>query len=490
MTEEKGKIFPLVTLTALFFMWGFITCLNDILIPYLKDVFELNYFQSNLVQLAFYVAYFLVSLLYFIVSATIGDPILRVGYKNTISLGLIISAIACFFLFLEASSEHPTFLFFLFSLVLLGTGFTFLQIAANPLVANFGRPESASSRLNLVQGFNALGTTFAPIIGGYVIFNLLADVVTDGVSRTPDAVQIPYLFLSSILLILSGVLFFADIPNVFPKEVEEKSLSRVGALKYPYLVYGMVGIFCYVGAEVAIGSNLVNYMRDFHGFKDQEASAFLSFYWGGSMIGRFVGAISMRTMKKSKKYLIMAVLALAALSMIYWSFGTSLDFDIKSLVMYFKCKHWWLYVIALVLNYLAFILAKSKPSRMIGLFAMMNICLLAVMLTTESELSLWAILSVGLFNSIMFSNIFTLAIDGLGKYTSQGSSLLVMMVLGGAVVPPTLGFVADTLGSLHYAFSLPILCYIYLVWYGFKGCRVGKKVSVVDEVKDEENEEK
>ena len=172
MSNEKSNsyYFPLVTLTTLFFMWGFITCLNDILIPYLKDVFELTHFQSNLVQLAFFLAYFIVSLLYFIVSALFGDPIMKIGYKNTIVLGLVISAIACFLFFLEASSESPAFSQFLLALFLLGSGFTFLQIAANPLVAVLGTPETSSSRLNLSQAFNSLGTTLAPIIGGYFIF--------------------------------------------------------------------------------------------------------------------------------------------------------------------------------------------------------------------------------------------------------------------------------------------------------------------------------
>ncbi len=470
--EESGTkkyFFSLVTLTTLFFMWGFITCLNDILIPYLKDVFALNQFQSNLVMLAFFVAYFVVSLLYFVVSAIWQDPILKIGYKNTIVLGLMISAIACFLFFIEASSETPTFSFFLFTLFLLGSGFTFLQIAANPLVAVLGTQETSSSRLNLSQAFNSLGTTLAPIIGGYVIFNLMGgDAVVDG-AKDPSAVQIPYLFLASVLLILAGVIFFTNIPNVMP-ESKLNEVSKVGALKYPHLVFGMLGIFFYVGAEVAIGSNLVNYMKEYQGFEDQMASAYLSFYWGGAMIGRFMGSISMSNTSSSKKYLYMLLAALLALFTIFFAFSTSMKFDLRTMCAFFVEKHVFYFLISLILNYFVFVSAKSKPSTTLGLFAIVNIGLLIAMLSTNGEFSLWAILSVGLFNSIMFSNIFTLAIKGLGKYTSQGSSLLVMMILGGAVVPPLQGLLTDVYNA-HYAFALPIVCYAYLAWYGFYGCK-------------------
>ncbi len=472
--SKKRYIYPLVVLSTLFFMWGFITCLNDILIPYLKDVFALNHFESQLVQLAFFVSYFIVALAYFLVSATLGDPILKIGYKNTISLGLIISAIACFFLFLESSSERPTFALFLLSLALLGMGFSFLQIAANPLVSVLGSPETSSSRLNMVQAFNSLGTTLAPIIGGYVIFNLLySDAAPDTVAA-PSAVQIPFLFLSSVLLVLSGVLFFAEIPSVVP-ENGEQALSRVGALRHPYLITGMIGIFCYVGAEVTIGSNLVNYMRDYSGYPDQVASAFLSFYWGGALIGRLVGSFSMGELHGRLKNLLMLISSLLCLALVFGAFSLSLQLDWQAMLAFFQGTEVYYFFGALAVNFLLFLLVGSHPSRTLGLFAVVNIALLLLMLLTDGGLSLWAVLSVGLFNSIMFSNIFTLAIDGLGKYTTQGSSLLVMMILGGAVLPPLQGLLADYLGDLHYSFALPILCYIYLVWYGFFGSGVGRR---------------
>jgi FHS family L-fucose permease-like MFS transporter len=454
-TKSANYTVPLVTLTTLFFMWGFITCLNDILIPYLKGVFELSHFEANLVQFAFFTAYFVISFIYFVVSATLGDPILKVGYKNTIVAGLLISSFACFLFFWEAGSDHPKFAIFLSALFLLGSGFTFLQIAANPLVSVLGNPETASSRLNLSQGFNSLGTTIAPVVGGYFIFKYF---VSEGAGAS--AVQIPYLFLASVLLVLAGIIFFAKIPNG-NIDATEKLDKKAGALQYPHLVFGMLGIFCYVGAEVAIGSNLISYMTSYHGLADTTATHFLAFYWGGAMIGRFMGSISMSKMESMQKYLLMALTGIVTTALIY------LITEVTILqIIYF--------LVFLVLNYLVFIAARSIPSRTLGYFAGANIILIAIMLLTQGAISLWAILAVGLFNSIMFSNIFTLAIDGLGKYTSQGSSLLVMMILGGAVLPPLQGLIADEMNP-HIAFILPLVCYVYLLWYGFVGCRIRKQ---------------
>ena len=469
---SKNKfLVPLITVTALFFMLGFITCLNDILVPYLKSVFSLNYFQSNLVQLAFFIAYFVVSLLYFVVSAVWYDPILRIGYKNTIVVGFLIASLACFLLSCESNSPQPTFGSFLFDLFLLGTGFAFLQIAANPLVSIMGSPDTASSRLNLSQAFNSLGTTLAPIIGGYLVFNLLKGEET---TVRASVVQMPYLVLSALLLLLALAMFFTKIPQV-TSTTDDFEYDSVGALRHPHLVLGMLGIFFYVGAEVAIGSNLVNYMHDSYRYESQLASALLSFYWGGAMIGRFMGAISMSQMESRRKYPMMFLSAVLVCSLLLFAVFSSLNMSLEESMRLLSEKQVYLFFIIVCLNYVMFLVANSKPSKTLAFFAVTNICLILLMLLMQGVLSLWMILSVGLFNSIMFSNIFTLGIDGLGKYTSQGSSLLVMMILGGAVVPPLQGFLADSLGDAHYAFALPLLCYAYIAWYGFVGCHIGKE---------------
>ncbi len=478
--EEKSYKYPLTVLTGLFFIWGFITCLNDMLIPYFKSVFELSNFEANLVQFAFFTAYFVISLIYFLVSRNLGDPIDRVGYKNAIIAGLLTSTAACLLFFKEAGSMTPSFPVFLCALFLLGTGFTFLQISANPLVSMLGTPETSSSRLNLSQGFNSLGTTIAPIIGSYVIFNFFND--TDPYRGGAQAVQIPYLALACILLFLAVLIFLSDIPDMreHKKEEEKEGLvatsdetslttsvsdvvsnAKKSALEYPHLVFGMFAIFFYVGGEVTIGSNLVTYMKECVGILEEfTAGKFLSFYWGGAMIGRFVGSLSMSDMDNMKKYGLMAIVALC---------GFGLIFSITS----FRIEEVLPFVGYLIANYVAFISAKSIPSRTLGFFATINIALLVAMILFDGMLSLWCILAVGLFNSIMFSNVFTLAIKELGEHTAQGSSLLVMMILGGAVVPPLQGLLADNIG-VHMAFVLPIVCYVYLMWYGFKGCTIRK----------------
>lgn len=470
MENEKKRNYalPLVTLTTLFFMWGFITSMNDILIPYLKEVFELDYFRANLVQSAFFVPYFIMSLIYFIISILWGDPISKIGYKNMIISGLIISAISCFLFYNEASSKEQAFEMFLLALCLLGAGFSFLQIAANPLIAILGSPKTASSRLNLSQGFNSLGTTLAPIIGGFFVFNYFAKNASGA-----SAVQIPYLVLASVLLLLAGIIFFSYIPNVEDETSGGLGGNKTGVLKHPHLVFGMIGIFCYVGAEVAIGSNLISFMEKSQGMTKEAASTFLSFYWGGAMIGRFMGAISMSQMATMKKRLLMGVSAVLTFLFVVVAIQMSAEIRGGEQVPLDKVLY---YIGFLVLNYIVFIAAKSVPSRMLGLFAVVNMALITIMLLTDGDISLWMILAVGLFNSIMFSNVFTLAIDGLGKYTSQGSSLLVMMILGGAVVPPIQGMVADCIG-VHAAFVVPLFCYAYLVWYGFVGSRMRKPLT-------------
>ncbi len=474
-TNEKNYSAALVTLTSLFFMWGFITCLNDLLTPYLKGVFELSHFEANLVQFAFFTAYFVISLIYFLVSTFYKDPIQKVGYKNTLVAGLVIAALACFLFYKEASSEDPKFPLFLGALFLLGTGFTFLQIAANPLVSMLGPSQTSSSRLNLSQAFNSLGTTLAPVVGGYFIFTYFKSD-----ANSANAVQIPYLVLASVLLMLAGILFFSNVPNKVNTGAAA-TVKGAGALKHPYLVYGMLGIFFYVGAEVAIGNNLIGFMQSCHGLQTEVATTYLMFYWGGAMIGRFMGAISMSQMDSSKKFVLMAVAGILTTVIICCiAMNTKANVSISEVIYFF---------VYLALNYVIFMAAKSLPSRTLGFFATVNIALLLVMLCFDGQISLWAVLSVGLFNSIMFSNVFTLAIDGLEEYTAQGSSLLVMMILGGAIVPPIQGLVTDSLSAenMKYAFFVPLLCYAYLAWYGFVGSHIGKAKKKV--VKQEEHPE-
>lgn len=446
-------------LSLLFFMWGFITCLNDILIPYLREVFELNYFQAMLVQFAFFGAYFVGSVIYFMISMFYGDPISRMGYKNGIIIGLLISAAGCG-LFIPAAA-FLIYEFFLGALFCLGLGLTVLQIAANPYVAILGSAKTASSRLNLAQGFNAFGTTIAPIIGGYLIFYFFAGADVIGA----DAVKIPYLGLSILFVLLAGVIKITDLPKFTHDETVEKG---AGALKHRHLVLGMLAIFMYVGGEVTIGSLLVNFfgLPEIAGLEETSASTFLSFYWGGAMIGRFLGAISLSTMELGKKMGLMGITAVVAFSVIYGVvyLNTGISFTEVAPFLLF-----------VVLNLLAFKLGNAKPGRTLAIFSGVIILLLSLVLVTSGKVAFWSIIAIGLFNSIMWSNIFTLAIDGLGKYTSQGSSLLVMSVLGGALVPLVQGALADVIG-VQMSFALPIICYVYLLYYGIWGHKQVHKI--------------
>jgi len=452
-SSTKNYNLPLVLLTTLFFMWGFITCLNDILVPYLKGVFTLTHFQSNLVQFAFFGAYFLGSLIYFLISVFMGDPIQKIGYKNGIIIGLFVSAIACL-LFYPAANTFHSFGAFLCALFILGLGFTILQIAANPYVAILGDADTASSRLNLAQGFNSLGTTIAPVLGGFFIFEYF---VTDD-SGGASSVKIPYLFLAALLFLLMVLFLFSKLPMLTNESGIEK---KAGALKFPNLTLGMLAIFFYVGAEVAIGSNLVSYIGqasilDING---AEASSYLAYYWGGAMIGRFLGAISLSKMKTLSKNMLMLIVIAVCFMLI-----CCITYYMKDLAF----NQVWKFLLFAALNYIVFLAGRSLPARTLASFSFFAMTLLLFAIFTSGEISLWCMLSIGLFNSIMWSNIFTLAINGLQNYTSQGSSLLVMMILGGALLPPIQGLCADYFG-VQLAFLVPVFSYVYLIFYGLKG---------------------
>lgn len=474
---EKGKYskYSFVVITALFFMWGFITCMNDILIPYLKKIFELTYAQAMLVQFSFFGAYFVGSVVYFIISATKGDPILKIGYKKGIIAGLIISAMAC--LLFWPAAAYGVYSLFLAALFVLGLGFTLLQITANPYVAIIGSDETASSRLNLSQGFNSLGTTIAPIIGGFLIFHYFAKFgipllngageaikTDDGIPMTAFSVQAPYLIFAAVFLILAIIVFRTKLPRLTSSEDIEFS---AGALKYSHLVFGMIAIFMYVGAEVSIGSIMINFIKQQLDCGEMLAKSFLAFYWGGAMIGRFLGAISLgNKLSGPKKDLVMVLTAFGTFAVIYLVVFVESGFK-------FELSNVYPFFALIVLNLLAFKLGKSLPHYTLFIFAIFNVALLIGSQFLPGEFAMWSIVGIGLFNSIMWSNIFTLAIKDLGKHTSQASSLLVMMILGGALVPILQGFIADSY-TVRFSFVVPILCYVYLAFYGKVGYKPRK----------------
>lgn len=452
IAEKRKYTSALIVITSLFFMWGFITVLNDILIPYLKAVFELTYFEAMLVQFAFFGAYFIGGLLYFIISVNFGDPINRIGYKNGIILGLAISAIGTALFF--PAAQFVMYGFFLSALFVLGLGFAMLQIAANPYVAILGPEETSSARLNLSQGFNSFGTTIGPILGGYFIFEYFGGTNAEGAS----SVVVPYLVLTGALVLLAILIWSAKLPRFFNKEVIEKG---AGAWQYLHLRLGAAAIFVYVGAEVAIGSILINYfgLEKIAGMTEAEASPYIAFYWGGAMIGRFLGSIALSNIDKKTKVISMIGMAIGAFFVVYGAIF------LKNGISFYEASP---FIIFVVLNLLAFIIGKSLPGRSLMVFALVPVILLITTISTSGAVAMWSVLGIGIFNSIMWSNIFTLAIMGLGEHKSQGSSVLVMAIVGGALIPPIQGAVADISG-IQFSFVVPIVCYLYLAYYGWKG---------------------
>lgn len=405
-SSSENYTFALIALTSLFFMWGFITCLNDILIPHLKSVFSLNYTQSMLIQLCFFGAYFIVSL-------PAGALVKRISYKWGIVVGLVIAAIGCA-LFIPAAS-YRVYGLFLGALFVLASGVTVLQVAANPYVTVLGKPETAASRLTLTQAFNSLGTTLAPLFGAMLILSA-ATVGLD--SATPEqiealriteanAVRFPYMLLAAAFLVLAAIFAALKLPQVQEDEPAAGVHVEGSAWGYRHLVLGAVGLFVYVGAEVSIGSFLVNFLAEptIGNIPETEAAHYVAYFWGGAMIGRFIGAFAMR----------------------YIDDGKALAFNAVAVIV-----------------------------------------LLAVTIVSSGAVAMWAVLAIGLFNSIMFPTIFSLALHGLGRHTSQGSGILCLAIVGGAILPLVQGGLADTIG-IQMAFIMPIICYVYIVYYGLKG---------------------
>ncbi len=452
--ENGGAGFrlPFAIMTVLFFMWGFMTVWNDILIPRFKDAFELTYFQAMLVQFAFFGAYFVGALIYYVISVFSGDPINRIGYKNGVILGLLIAAggSALFY----PAAVMGSYVFFLIALFVVGLGFAMLQIAANPYVTILGPERTASSRLNLSQAFNSLGTTIGPIIGGWLIFQVFNK---GGDTHGADSVKIPYLCFAGVFVALAAAFKFARLPNFASTE----NISRgAGALKVPHTVLGMVAIFMYVGGEVTVGSAVINYLGlpKIGGLSHEAASKFLAFYWGGLMVGRFMGAFALSDMRSFLKNALVALTPALAFVVIWLSSGRE------------DALHYGAPMLVLLA---AFYLGAASARLMLALFSALIIGLLIIGMVAEGDLAKWSVLGVGLFCSVMWSNIFSLAIEGLGPLKSQASSLLVMAILGGAILPPIQGALADKMG-IQFSFLVPIIAFAYVAFYGIKGCRIGR----------------
>jgi len=596
-TPASGQNYrgPFAIMTTLFFLWGFMTVFNDILIPRFKEAFTLDYFHAMLVQFAFFGAYFIGSLIYFGISAAKGDPIAKIGYKNGVIIGLLISALGSalfwpaatlaprssiiaatdlnnFPALVEKLNQHtdpvsafvyndlsePTrqmlakvsgadaasktmlaqdlnkiingpliydeqrfanitlqkttkelndkvanevkeqtankpdaleivrlnralledayagsiskylipFDLFLAGLFVVGLGFAMLQIAANPYVTILGPERTASSRLNLAQAFNSVGTTVGPLIGGYLIFQYFAKTGAHGA----ESVKIPYLIFCIIFVVLAGVFFSIRLPHVG----EGDAKPGMGALKYPHVVLGVLAIFMYVGGEVSVGSAIINYLGQpsVAGMDPVEASKYVSLFWGGMLIGRFMGAVELSEMKKINKQIMLVVVPIVCF-LAFWVLRSwnsdQHQFDFAAGWAILKN-----YLPLLALCWVLFQFGQALAGRTLLIFGSTIVVLLAIAMMHGGKLAMWCIVGIGLFTSIGWPNIFSLALDGMGVLKSQVSSLLVMAILGGALLPPLQGWIADHHG-LQISFMVPLIAYAYVAFYGAAGHKIGKK---------------
>jgi FHS family L-fucose permease-like MFS transporter len=462
-------------MTSLFFLWGFMTVFNDILIPRFKEAFTLTYFQAMLVQFAFFGAYFVGSLIYFLISITTGDPIAKIGYKNGVVIGLLISATGSALFWPAAGAmSYPMFLGALF---VVGLGFAMLQIAANPYVTILGPEKTASSRLNLAQGFCSIGTTIGPLIGGFLIFQYFATHNAHGA----DSVKVPYLAFCLIFLALAGVFFFIKLPHIGEGHVE----PGAGALKFPHVVLGVIAIFMYVGGEVAVGSAIINFLGQpsVAGLSEVDASKYVAIYWGGLMIGRFMAAVDLSEMQKAKKQVLLIVIPLLAYLLLWIAKSAPLDAlhnggDVFGLWRTAFVENWSVFKIYLPfigLCWLLFQFGKGLAARTLTIFMLTVVALLLTAILVGGPVAMWCVVAVGLFTSIGWSNTFSLALEGTGVLKSQVSSLLVMAILGGAILPPLQGLVADMTKNLPLSFIVPLIAYAYVAFYGAIGHKIGRK---------------
>jgi FHS family L-fucose permease-like MFS transporter len=401
--------------TTLFFIWGFLTSLNDILIPHLKAIFDLNYAEVMLVQFAFFTSYA-------IFGFPSGKIVEWIGYQRTMVVGLFTMAVGAI-LFIPAA-DMPSYPLFLAALIVLAAGMTALQVSANPYVTVLGSPQTASSRLNLAQAFNSLGTTVGPPLGGFLILKGAEKLVENTSSMSPAAlhayrihqaatVKTPYLIFTLVLVLVGLAIALYKFPHIdttkdfHPVKGGEK---QAGIWRYRHVVLGAMAIFVYVGAEVSIGSFLINYFGQSYiaGLTALAAANLVPFYWGGAMVGRFIGSA---------------------------------------------------------------VLQKVKTNTLVAWCAVVALLLVLTSMLTFGHVAMWSILLVGLFNSIMFPSIFTLGIAEMGPLTGEASGLLVIAIVGGAIIPEIQGVLADHIG-IHHAFIVPVICYLFIAYYGWKGSRV------------------
>ncbi|HWW38159.1 MFS transporter [Pedobacter sp.] len=452
-TQTKwGQFIPLVTV---FFFWGFVAASNDILIPVFKKAFDLTQSQSQWVSLAFYIAYTVGSLIYNAVSVLMKqDLVNKIGYKNSLALGLVISAVGT--LLFYPAANLGSFPLMLSGLFIVALGFSLQQTVANPLAIALGPITTGSQRLTLAGGINNFGTTIGPLIVSFAIFGSLSSA-SENVSI--ESVKVPYLILGvafiavAIFLKLSSL---PDRPTLVEAKVEDSSMKG-SALKYPQLVLGMVAIFVYVGVEVSTASNLPAYMERDLGFAIKDIAPYVSLYWASMMIGRWTGAVEAFTDNVGTQKILRFIAPYLAFA-IFLGVNAMFHHDLAPFYVY------GLIILVLIIADMA---SKGNPARMLLIFSFIGITALLIGMFTKGMVSVYAFTSVGLFCSTLWPCIFTLAVSGLGKNTSQGSSFLIMMIMGGGIISWVQGYVSEFTG-IQYSYIVGIICFSYLAFYAWR----------------------
>ena len=467
----KSNNSALYTLISVFFFWGFVAASNDILIPVFKKAFDLSQSQSQFVSIAFYISYTVGSLIYMGISLLMKqDLVNKIGYKNGLALGLVISAFGTLLFYPAANtSSYPLMLAGLFTV---GLGFSLQQTVANPLAIALGPIKTGSQRLTMAGGINNFGTTIGPLIVSFAIFGSTASGSTD---ISIESVKIPYLILGAAFLILALLLKFSSLPE-HPETIEEsndeKKSSKKSALNYPQLALGMIAIFLYVGVEVSTASNLPAYMESKLGFAIADIAPYISLYWASLMIGRWTGAVEAFTNNMNTQKILRFLAP-------YLAFGV---FLLVNAIAKHDLAPFYVYGLIILVLIAADIASKGDPARMLLIFSCLGIFALFIGMFTSGMISVYAFTSVGLFCSTLWPCIFTLAVCGLGKHTSQGSSFLIMMIMGGGIISWLQGTVSESIG-IQSSYIVGVFCFAYLAFYGWKV----KKILIKQGVSDSSN---
>nr|WP_294869612.1 MFS transporter [uncultured Pedobacter sp.] len=457
-----GQFIPLVTV---FFFWGFVAASNDILIPVFKKAFDLTQSQSQWVSLAFYIAYTVGALIYNAISVLMKqDLVNKLGYKNSLALGLVISAVGT--LLFYPAANLGSFPLMLSGLFIVALGFSLQQTVANPLAIALGPIKTGSQRLTLAGGINNFGTTIGPLIVSFAIFGSLSTASED---VSIESVKIPYLILGVAFIAVAIFLKLSSLPDrpTLVESVIDDPSHKGSALKYPQLVLGMIAIFVYVGVEVSTASNLPAYMEKDLGFAIKDIAPYVSLYWASMMIGRWTGAVEAFTDNVSTQKILRFVAP-------YLAFGIFLGVNA---IFHHDLAPFYVYGLIILVLIIADMASKGNPARMLLIFSIIGISALLIGMFTKGMVSVYALTSVGLFCSTLWPCIFTLAVSGLGKNTSQGSSFLIMMIMGGGIISWVQGYVSEFTG-IQYSYIVGVLCFAYLAYYAWKVSGILRKQGI------------